>query len=419
MLLVASMRRFFRFGCITLIDAAGDRHQICDHGKPVVVLRLTDNSVAKRMAFLSSMTWCEAYMDGKLLLEEGSLSDFLEVYQRSENLIEQTWLGEIYRVSYNLIASVHHNNPIWRARRNVAHHYDLSAKLYDLFLDSDRQYSCAYFPKGNEDIDTAQLLKKRHIAAKLDIKPGMTVLDIGSGWGGMGLYLARNFDCKVIGVTLSEEQHKLSNQRIIEAGLNDRVRFELRDYRTLDEPVDRIVSVGMLEHVGQFQYGEYFKKVRDLLKPNGVALIQTIARMGKPRPIGSWIHKYIFPGGYLPSISQLTRATERSSLWITDVENLRLHYSRTLSQWHERFSRHREEIAKIYDERFCRMWEVYLLGSESFFRVQAASVLQLQLSRDINALPVTRDYMSKKERELARKDTELPSLSSNSQGRLA
>ncbi len=395
MLLAASMRRFFHFGTITLIDAVGVRHKICNYGKPIVELRLTDNSVAKRMVLASSMAWCEAYMDGKLVLEEGSLNDFLELYGRSEKLIEQSWLGEFIRVCYSVLAAVHHYNPMGRARRNVAHHYDLSAKLYDQFLDSDRQYSCAYFPRGNEDIETAQLLKKRHIAAKLDIKPGMTVLDIGSGWGGMGLYLAQNLDCKVIGVTLSEEQHKLSNQRVKEAGLEGRVRFELRDYRTLSEPVDRIVSVGMLEHVGQFHYGEYFKKVRDLLKPNGVALIHTIARVGKPRPIGSWIRKYIFPGAYLPSASQLTRATERANLWVTDVENLRLHYAKTLSRWYERFSRHREEIAKIYDERFCRMWELYLLGCETVFRVQGITVLQLQISRDINALPLTRDYYGK------------------------
>lgn len=406
MLLAASMRRFFHFGTISLIDATGTRHQICNFGKPVVAIRLTDNSIARRMVFASSMAWCEAYMDGKLLIEEGSLSEFLELYGRSGKLIEQSWLGEIYRICYSLLAAVHHYNPIGRARRNVAHHYDLSGKLYDQFLDSDRQYSCAYFPMGNEDIETAQLLKKRHIAAKLDIKPGMTVLDIGSGWGGMGLYLARNLDCKVIGVTLSEEQYKVSNQRVKEAGLEGSVRFELRDYRTLSEPVDRIVSVGMLEHVGQFQYGEYFNKVRELLKPDGVALIHTIARMGKPKPIGSWIRKYIFPGAYLPSTSQLARATERSNLWITDIENLRLHYSKTLSRWYERFARHRQEIAQLYDERFCRMWELYLLGCETVFRVQGITVLQIQLSREINALPITRDYMQEAEKALERKDAQ-------------
>lgn len=322
MLLVKAMRRYLRFGTITLVDASGNRHHICDFGRPTVVLRLTDDSVARRMVFASSMGWCEAYMDGKLVVDEGTMSDFLEAWGCSQNIVSQGLFSEVSRLFYGMIASVQHYNPIGKAQKNVAHHYDLSAQLYDQFLDSDRQYSCAYFPRGDEDIETAQLLKKRHIASKLDIRPGMTILDIGSGWGGMGIYLAKNFDCKVLGVTLSEEQYKLSNQRVKQAGLEDQVSFELRDYRTLSQPVDRIVSVGMLEHVGQFQYGEYFRQVKALLKPDGVALIHTIARMGKPQPIGAWIRKYIFPGAYLPSTSQLVRATESSALWITDVENL-------------------------------------------------------------------------------------------------
>ena len=248
---------------------------------------------------------------------------------------------------------------------------------------------------------TAQLLKKRHIAAKLDIKPGMTVLDIGSGWGGMGIYLAQNFDCKVIGVTLSEEQHSLSNQRVKELGLQDRVRFELRDYRSLTEPVDRIVSVGMLEHVGQFHYREYFKKVKDLLKPGGVALIHTIARMGRPQPIGAWVRKYIFPGAYLPTPSQVTGAIEHSYLWLTDVENLRIHYAKTLRCWYERFAANRHKIARLYDERFCRMWELYLLGCEMVFKDQYITVLQFQITREIDGLPFTRDYMIETEKKLA------------------
>ena len=405
MLLIPVMRRVIKYGTVSLVDASGNRHQICEYGSPKVVLRLTDDSIARRLVFATSMGWCEAYMDGKLLIEEGSLSGFLEAWGRSENLIGQGWLGEVIRFFYSMIASVQHYNPIRKAQKNVAHHYDLSAELYDQFLDSDRQYSCAYFPKGDEDIETAQLLKKRHIAAKLDIKPGMTILDIGSGWGGMGIYLAQNFDCKVIGVTLSEEQHKLSNQRVKQAGLEDRVQFELRDYRTFSEQVDRIVSVGMLEHVGQFQYGEFFQQVKTLLKPDGVALIHTIARMGKPQPIGAWIRKYIFPGAYLPSTSQLARATEKSELWITDVENLRLHYAETLSRWYQRFSERRGEVEKLYDERFCRMWEMYLLGCEMTFRYQNITVLQLQITREIDALPITRDYMAEAERALAHSDS--------------
>lgn len=405
MLLISNMRRVFRFGTVVLIDADGNRHQICSFGKPKVVLRLTDNNIARRLMFASSMGWCEAYMDGRLVFEEGGLSGFLQAYGRSENILEQTWLGELFRIFYSIVASVQHYNPVGRARRNVAHHYDLSAELYDQFLDSDRQYSCAYFPKGDEDIETAQLLKKRHIAAKLNIKPGMTVLDIGSGWGGMGIYLAQNFDCKVIGVTLSKEQFSLSNRRVKELGLEDRVKFELRDYRSLSEPVDRIVSVGMLEHVGQFQYREYFKKVKALLKPGGVALIHTIARMGRPQPIGAWVRKYIFPGAYLPSLSQVTSAIEHSFLWLTDVENLRIHYALTLHCWYERFSLRRNKIANLYDEKFCRMWEMYLLGCEMVFRDQYITVLQLQITREIDALPLTRDYMIEAEKALARRDS--------------
>ncbi|MDH5353454.1 MAG: cyclopropane-fatty-acyl-phospholipid synthase family protein [Gammaproteobacteria bacterium] len=404
MLLIFNMRRVFRFGTVALIDAAGTRHQICSFGKPTVVLRLTDKKVARRLVLASSIGWCEAYMDGRLKFEEGGLSDFLQAYGLSQNILEQTWLGELFRILYSIVASVQHYNPMGRARRNVAHHYDLSAELYDQFLDSDRQYSCAYFPRGDEDIETAQLLKKRHIAAKLNIKPGMTVLDIGSGWGGMGIYLAQNFDCRITGVTLSKEQYNLSNRRVRALGLEHRVKFELRDYRSLTEPVDRIVSVGMLEHVGQFQYREYFKKVKALLKPDGVALIHTIARMGKPRPIGAWIRKYIFPGAYLPSPSQLTSAIDHSYLWLTDVENLRIHYAKTLRCWYERFALRRDKIVRLYDERFYRMWEMYLLGCEVAFKDQYITVLQLQITREKEALPLTRDYMISAEKALALRD---------------
>jgi len=404
MVLASNMRRAFHFGTISLIDAGGTRHEICNFGGTKVVMRLTDKKIARRLMFASSMGWCEAYMDGKLVFDEGSLADFLQVWGLSENILEQTVAGEIFRLFYSILASFKHYNPMAKARRNVARHYDLSAELYDQFLDADRQYSCAYFAEGNEDIETAQLLKKRHIASKLDIKPGMTVLDIGSGWGGMGIYLAQNFDCKVIGVTLSEEQYSLSNRRVKDLGLEDRVHFELRDYRTLSEPVDRIVSVGMLEHVGQFQYREYFKKVKALLKPDGVALIHTIARMGRPQPIGAWVRKYIFPGAYLPSPSQVTGAVEHSYLWLTDVENLRLHYARTLRCWYERFATNRDKIASLYDERFCRMWELYLLGCEMVFKDQHLTILQLQITREIDTLPITRDYMIEAEKKLALSD---------------
>lgn len=404
-LLETVMRRFFRYGDITLIDARGNRHPICKFDGPCVVLRVSDAVTATRLALATSLQWGEAYMDGRLLIEQGSLADFLEIHSKSMHAQKHGWLDECLRLMYGMIAATRHYNPVGRARKNVAHHYDLSAELYDSFLDSDRQYSCAYFVNGDEDIETAQLLKKRHIAAKLDIRPGMRILDIGSGWGGMGLYLARHLDCEVHGVTLSEEQHKISTQRVREAGLEDRVLFELRDYRDLHDRYDRVVSVGMLEHVGQFQYREYFNSLRDLLKPDGVALVHSIARNNRPRPINSWMNRYIFPGAYLPSASQLTRAIEKSGLWLTDLENLRIHYAQTLQLWYRRFRQNRETIARLYDERFCRMWEMYLLGCEMTFRYQDISVFQLQISRDINTLPITRDYIGEAERRLAARDS--------------
>ncbi|MGI9319129.1 MAG: SAM-dependent methyltransferase, partial [bacterium] len=275
LILKTVMTWFFRFGKLTLIDADEKHYRICDCDGPAVVVRVVDHATALRLATGSSLAWGEAYMDGRLVIVEGTLANFLEIYTKSEFAINFGRIGELFRIGYGIIATTQHHNPIGRAKKNIAHHYDLSAELYSCFLDADRQYSCAYFKNGNEDIETAQLQKKQHIAAKLCIEPGMRILDIGSGWGGMGLYLAEQFDCNVSGVTLSEEQFKLSNLRARKAGLDSKVKFELCDYRSLDGSFDRIVSVGMLEHVGQFQYDEYFGKVRDLLSPDGVALIHT------------------------------------------------------------------------------------------------------------------------------------------------
>ena len=404
MFLASFLRRFFRHGRLILVDASGNRHQICGEEGPTVVFRLVDSATQRRLLRTDSITWGEAYMDGKLIIEEGSLPELLEIFERSDADFQSTWFGRVVRMAHGLVAATAHYNPIGKSRRNVAHHYDLSSRLYDLFLDADRQYSCAYFHRGDEDIDTAQLKKKRHIAAKLDIRPGMHVLDIGSGWGGMALYLARQFDCRVTGVTLSEEQLKISRLRAREAGLDRRVNFELQDYRALDQVFDRIVSVGMLEHVGPYHYDEYFSQLRKLLTADGVALVHTIARKNSPQPVGAWIRKYIFPGGYIPAASQLTRALENHQLWLTDMENLRLHYARTLQLWHRRFSASRNKVVKIYDERFCRMWELYLLGCEAAFRYGNLCVLQLQITGDIDTLPITRDYMFETERNLALKD---------------
>jgi cyclopropane-fatty-acyl-phospholipid synthase len=291
-------------------------------------------------------------------------------------------------------------NPIGKAQKNVAHHYDLRGELYDFFLDSDRQYSCAYFRTGNESLEIAQADKKLHIASKLLLKPGQRVLDIGSGWGGMGLYLARSFDVDVTGVTLSREQHGMSNRRAAEAGIADRVRFKLIDYREEPGRYDRIVSVGMFEHVGSAHYFEYFTKVKELLADDGVMLLHSIGRMEPPGGTNTWLRKYIFPGGYTPALSEVLAAIEKAGLWVTDIEVLRLHYAETLRLWRERFLANREQIKNLagYDDRFCRMWEFYLAGCEVAFRYMNQMVFQIQITRRQDAVPLTRDYMASGER---------------------
>jgi cyclopropane-fatty-acyl-phospholipid synthase len=292
-------------------------------------------------------------------------------------------------------------NPKERARRNVAHHYDLSGALYDLFLDDDRQYSCAYFRRPGDGLETAQEQKKRHIAAKLLLEPGMTVLDIGSGWGGLDLYLAENADVKVTGVTLSTEQLNVSRRRADETGLAGRVEYFLRDYREQTGVFDRIVSVGMFEHVGVGHFDAFFSTVRDRLADDGVALLHMIGRADGPGVTDAWIRKYIFPGGYFPALSEVSFAIEKAGLWVTDIEVLRLHYAETLRHWRRRFLANRDKAVALYDERFCRMWEFYLAASEISFRYMNCAVYQIQLAKRQEAVPLTRDYMAKAERRLA------------------
>jgi len=282
-------------------------------------------------------------------------------------------------------------------RPRAPHHYDIDGAIYDLFLDSDRQYSCGYFTEG-ADLEEAQLAKKRHLAAKLAIEPGQRVLDVGSGWGGLALYLAKVAHCEVTGVTLSNEQLKISRERAAREGLGRAVGFEFTDYRKVVGRFDRIVSVGMFEHVGVNHYGTYFRKVRDLLSDDGVALIHSIGRSEPPTATNPFIAKYIFPGGYIPALSEMVAAIERAGLVITDLEVLRLHYAETLRAWRKRFLANWDKAAAIRDETFCRMWEFYLAASEAAFRHQGLVVFQVQLAKRVNALPITRDYMFKAER---------------------
>ena len=395
MLLAHLLRHIIRRGQLTVIDASGRTHRFGELPGPVSTIRIHSKTVERRMFFNPRLAVGEAYMDGGLTLEQGDIYDFLSLVMGNIHTSPRSAaLSPLYLGLDRWARWLQQHNPIGRAQENVAHHYDLSGTLYDLFLDADRQYSCAYFERPCDDLETAQANKKRHIAAKLLLKPGQRVLDIGSGWGGLGLYLAQEAGVDVTGLTLSVEQHKLSSERVTQAGLDNRVRFEMRDYRLDTGRYDRVVSVGMFEHVGVNHYQEYFNKVADLLTDDGVALIHAIGRMDGPGTTNSWVRKYIFPGGYCPALSEVLPAIERANMWVTDVEILRLHYAETLRHWRQRFIANWDKVAALYDERFCRMWEFYLAASEAGFRVQDLMVFQIQIAKRVDAVPITRDYMA-------------------------
>jgi cyclopropane-fatty-acyl-phospholipid synthase len=384
--------RLVHRGLLTFIDANGRPHRYGDGTGAPVVARARDARVEKLLVLDPQMALGETYMDGRLVLEQGRIYDLLElVLSNAQHRPLPQWTHALDGGRY-LLRRLRQFNPAGRARRNVAHHYDIDSAIYDLFLDRDRQYSCGYFTPG-ADLEEAQLAKKRHLAAKLALDPGQRVLDIGSGWGGLGLYLARIAGCDVTGVTLSTEQLKLSRERAAKEGLARLVHFELKDYRKVQGRFDRIVSVGMFEHVGVNHYTAFFRKVRDLLTDNGVAVIHTIGRSEPPSVTNPFIAKYIFPGGYIPALSEVVSAVERSRLIISDIEILRLHYAKTLRAWRERFLANWDQAAAIRDERFCRMWEFYLAGSEAAFRYQDLVVFQVQLTKRITTLPLTRDYI--------------------------
>jgi cyclopropane-fatty-acyl-phospholipid synthase len=400
MLTTAAFRSIVKSGSLRIIDSRGRTHLVGEDRTPGCVIRLGDRWLDFTLALNPALYVGEAYMEGRLTVEEGTLYDFLELAARNMTRLENNpWYDLLSRIAKR----IGQYNPIGRARRNVAHHYDLSDQLYDLFLDKDRQYSCAYFVDPRDSIETAQENKKRHIASKLLLtRPWLKVLDIGSGWGGLGLYLARETGADVTGVTLSVEQHKISEARAAEAGLGDRLRFHLRDYREEPGRYDRIVSVGMFEHVGPTHYREFFGKLRELLTDDGVALLHSIGRMEPPGGMNPWIRKYIFPGGYTPALSEVFTAVQDSGLWVTDLEILRLHYAETLRAWRERFEANRDKIRALYDERFCRMWEFYLIGCELSFRYMNQMVFQMQITRQQGAVPLTRDYMVDWERAAGR-----------------
>ncbi len=343
-LLKTLLTRFVRVGTLELVDVEGKTHVFSGGPGPKVSIRLKDRKLYRTLFLNPELYAGEAYMDGTLVMEGTTIRQFLEFAEINGNNLRKHPLQRILHKGLKGIRKLHQRNNAKTARAHVHHHYDLSNELYKSFLDKDMHYSCAYFSSDKDTLEIAQQNKLRHIAAKLDLKPGQRVLDIGSGWGGMALYLAAVADVEVLGVTLSTEQLALARQRAIERGLDNRVRFELKDYRDVEGTFDRIVSVGMFEHVGIVHYDEFFAKVRDLLKPDGVALLHSIGRKGGPGATGPWMRKYIFPGGYSPALSEAMASVERSKLWVTDIEILRLHYAKTLRAWEQRFQSNRKKI---------------------------------------------------------------------------
>jgi cyclopropane-fatty-acyl-phospholipid synthase len=398
------LSRLIRVGQIEVESADGTSRSFGDGTGPSLVVRFADGPAERQFMFDPTLAFGELYMDGRLQITRGDLYDLLELGSR--NLLAgggPRWLVYWDKIRIALRYFQQRNDKV-RARRNIASHYDLDHRLYELFLDADRQYSCAYFEHPGQSLEEAQLAKKRHIAAKLLIDDRHSALDIGCGFGGMGLYLSQTTGARVTGVTLSQEQQIIATQRARDEGLEDRVDFRFEDYRDVEGPFDRIVSVGMFEHVGAAGFDEYFTNVRRLLKDDGVMLLHAIGRSDSPGATNPWIQKYIFPGGYIPAVSEVMAAIERSRLFVTDIEILRLHYADTLKIWRERFLARRDEAKAMYDERFCRMWDFYLAGSETSFRVDGHMIFQFQLTKRQDVVPLTRGYIEDREAQLRRRE---------------
>ena len=396
------LQGFIRRGAITFTAANGEKFTCGDGTGPHVFARFRIANAERRVLLNPELALGEIYMEGDFIVENGTIADALAILMDQPQVLPG-WAKPQWWLRY-LARHLRQFNPRRRARNNVAHHYDLDGRLYSLFLDSDKQYSCAYFEQPGMSLDDAQLAKKRHIAAKLLVRPRDRVLDIGSGWGGLGLYLAGTAGANVTGVTLSTEQLQVSNARAAERDLTRSAKFLLEDYRDVPGPFERIVSVGMFEHVGVDFYDTYFKRCAELLTDDGIMLLHSIGRSEGPDVTNPWIAKYIFPGGYIPALSEVLPSIERAGLLVCDIEILRLHYAETLKAWRERFMARREEAVQLYDERFARMWEFYLACSEMAFRKQNLMNFHIQLTKRQGVVPITRDYITREEARLRRSE---------------
>ena len=390
-------------GDVTLEFADGRRIRCGDGTGPEIGVRFADEACVWELLTDPELKIGELYMNGRIEITKGDLYDLMAL--ASGSLTQRRlpkWVHALDMIR-DVLRAFNRNDKI-RARRNVETHYDLDHRLYDLFLDADRQYSCAYFEHPGQSLEEAQLAKKRHLAAKLFVERGHRVLDIGCGFGGMALYLARHVGAEVTGVTLSQEQFHIARERAEAANLSAGADFRLQDYRDVEGPFERIVSVGMFEHVGLPGFKEYFGHVKRLLTDDGIMVLHAIGRSSGPGYTNPWIAKYVFPGGYIPAVSEVLEALEHHGLYVTDVEMLRLHYADTLKLWRERFNARRDEARALYDERFCRMWDFYLAGSEASFRVAGNMVFQIQIAKRQDVTPRTRNYVAPREEDLRRRE---------------
>ncbi|WP_158968931.1 SAM-dependent methyltransferase [Chachezhania sediminis] len=383
--------RLLKTGTLRITYPDGNTKTYGDGQAPHADMKVTQTAALKALCLNPEMGFGEGYMDGTVLTDD--LLGLMQLLQRNYKTESLPGFARFAYWMRFLLRNFAMKNNARSSKNNVAHHYDISDDLYRLFLDEDMQYSCAYFARPEMSLEEAQAAKKAHIGQKLRIEPGMRVLDIGCGWGGLSITLARDFGARVVGVTLSENQLATAKRRVQDAGLSDRVELRLQDYRTITDPFDRIVSVGMLEHVGSPHFSEYFAKVAELLGPDGIALIHTIGRSSPPAPQSPWLNKYIFPGGYVPSLSELAVPIEDSWLMLDDIEILRLHYALTLREWLKRFEAQLPAVRTMHDERFVRMWRFYLIASIMTFEEQKLTVFQVQLSHKNNVVPITRDYL--------------------------